>query len=81
MTESSRLDAIFAAAIELSRAQDRRSFIARACGADDGLRTRVEHLVAAHFRAADFLEQSAPGLDDLLDQGQLGKANTELLGS
>jgi hypothetical protein len=81
VTESIRLDAIFAAAIELSRPQDRRSFIARACGPDDDLRTRVEHLVAAHFRAADFLEQAAPGLDDLLIQRQREETNSELLGS
>jgi len=81
VTESSRLDAIFAAAIELPTGRDRRSFIARACGADDDLRTRLEDLVAAHFRAADFLEQAAPGLDDLLIPRQREETNSEFLGS
>src|SRR5262245_61637776 len=53
------LDTIFSEAVELADAADRAAYIARACGADEALRRRVEALVAAHFRAGDFLEQPA----------------------
>jgi serine/threonine protein kinase/tetratricopeptide (TPR) repeat protein len=58
--DTSNLDTIFCAAIEIASADDRAGYIARACGADGDLRARVEKLVAAHFRAGTFLESSVP---------------------
>jgi WD40 repeat protein/serine/threonine protein kinase len=60
-TETPSLDTIFCAAVEIASAEDRGSYIARACGDDHDLRARVEKLVAAHFRAGSFLER--PALD------------------
>jgi serine/threonine protein kinase len=37
---------------------ERKAFIARACGGDDEIRRIVEELVAAHERAATFMERS-----------------------
>jgi hypothetical protein len=49
-------DTIFSSAIEIASGEERAAFVARACGADDELRHRVERLVAAHFQAGSFLE-------------------------
>ena len=49
-------DTIFCGAIEIASGAERAAFMARACGADDELRRRVERLVDAHFQAGSFLE-------------------------
>ena len=49
-------DAIFCGAIEIASGAERAAFMARACGADNELRGRVERLVDAHFQAGSFLE-------------------------
>ncbi len=49
--------AIFAAAHALPAAE-RSAFLAKACGADEALRQRVEALLRAHDQAGDFLEQT-----------------------
>ncbi len=59
--ETSRLDTIFSAAVEIASAEDRSAYIAQSCGGDGELRARVEKLVDAHFRAGSFLEHPAPG--------------------
>jgi hypothetical protein len=66
VTASLDLDSVFAAAIELPGHRDRHSYIVRACGKDNALRRRVEQLVAAHFEAGDFLEDSGPALANLV---------------
>ncbi|HKB04354.1 MAG TPA: serine/threonine-protein kinase [Gemmataceae bacterium] len=71
MTASASLDAIFAAAIELPSPAEREVYIARACGGDVALRARVKELVAAHFRAGNFLESAAPELAATIDQPAL----------
>jgi WD40 repeat protein/serine/threonine protein kinase len=58
-SEAARRDSIFCRAIEVASAEDRASYIARACGNDADLRRAVEKLVAAHFRAGSFLEPPA----------------------
>src|SRR5437763_865528 len=50
------------------RAADRAAYIAGAGGGDTALRDRVERLVAAHFRADDFLESPARELAATVDQ-------------
>ena len=54
--DDTSFDSIFIAAIELASAEERAAFIARACGADEELRRRVERLVNVHFQAGSFLE-------------------------
>jgi serine/threonine protein kinase len=54
------LDTLFCAAVEIASADDRTAFLARACGSDAELRARVEKLVAAHFRAGNFLAAPVP---------------------
>src|SRR5262245_2863227 len=48
-------DSIFCAAVEIPSAEERDAYVARACGGDAELRRLVERLVAAHFRAGNFL--------------------------
>jgi eukaryotic-like serine/threonine-protein kinase len=49
-------DTIFSGAIEIASGEERAAFVARACGADEELRRRVERLIDAHFQAGSFLE-------------------------
>ena len=68
-------DTIFCGAIEIASGEERAAFLARACGADEELRRRVERLVDAHFQAGSFLESppaSATALDGLgpVDRGR-----------
>src|SRR5262249_13675394 len=56
MTERSPAEAIFFAALERATAEDRAAFLDEACGADEGLRRRVERLLAAHPQVDGFLE-------------------------
>jgi eukaryotic-like serine/threonine-protein kinase len=53
---------IFADALAISTPQERQGFLDRACGDNAGLRAEVEALLAAHERAASFLESAPPGL-------------------
>src|SRR3954469_9446450 len=54
--DDTNFDAIFCGAIEIAATEERAAYIARACGPDEGLRLRVERLVAAHGQAGSFLE-------------------------
>jgi len=53
-----KVDALFAAALELSTA-DRQAFLDEACGADFGLREQIERLLAADAEAGSFLARPA----------------------
>src|SRR5262245_61548219 len=65
MTEQSPAEAIFFAALDRATAEDRAAFLDEACGADEGLRRRVERLLAAHPQADGFLECPIVGAADL----------------
>ena len=54
--DDSTFDSVFCGAIEIASSADRAAFIARACGADQELRHRLERLIDAHFQAGSFLE-------------------------
>src|SRR5262245_7582012 len=54
------IDAIFAAAVELSSPGERAEYVRRICGENAELRQRVDELLAAHFEAGDFLERPPP---------------------
>ncbi len=54
-----RIDELLEAAMERPP-EDRRSFLAAACGDDTALHREVEELLAADRRAVDFLETPAP---------------------
>jgi serine/threonine protein kinase/tetratricopeptide (TPR) repeat protein len=58
-SEISKRDAVFCSAIEITSAEERAAYIARACGEDAELKRQVEELVAAHFQAGSFLNQPA----------------------
>ncbi|MFO0905541.1 MAG: serine/threonine-protein kinase [Pirellulales bacterium] len=61
--QCTRIETILAEAVEISSPDDRRTFIARACGNDEALRREVERLAEWHFRAAqNFLEPTALGI-------------------
>ena len=63
-TVSLELRAIFWEALDHPSGAERREYLDRACGADSGLRSRVEALLLADRDAGDFLEDpvSAPTL-------------------
>jgi DNA-directed RNA polymerase specialized sigma24 family protein len=50
-------EALFASALEKATPAEREAFLARACGADDALRRRVERLLASHEKAVGILER------------------------
>jgi serine/threonine-protein kinase len=56
------VDTILAQAVEIAAAE-RQAFVEQACGGDEGLRQRVERLVANHFQAGSFLERPAVAID------------------
>ena len=51
-----RIESIFLAALEKSRPEERAAYLDEVCGDDRALRHRVERLLAAHLKAADFME-------------------------
>src|SRR5262245_15573827 len=59
MTESTPVESIFFAALRKPTTAERDAYLDAACGADADLRRRVEWLLAAHPRAASFLEELA----------------------
>jgi eukaryotic-like serine/threonine-protein kinase len=64
-TRKERIEAIFAAALELSSTAQREVYLARVCGEDQALREEVEELLGAYEKAGRFLvpenEQLEPG--------------------
>jgi serine/threonine protein kinase/tetratricopeptide (TPR) repeat protein len=58
-SDTADFDSLFCRAIEIASASERAAFIARVSGSDDELRLRLERLVAAHFKAGNFLESSS----------------------
>jgi serine/threonine protein kinase len=59
MTESTPVESIFFAALQKPTPAERAAYLDEACGGDAELRRRVEWLLAAHPRAASFLEELA----------------------
>src|SRR2546429_7398735 len=59
MTEES----IFAGALGKKTPQERAAYLDAACAGDDGLRRRVEALLASDSRAGSFLLQAPPGVE------------------
>jgi eukaryotic-like serine/threonine-protein kinase len=53
---------LFIAALQRDHADDRRAYLAEACGSDGALRARLDELLSVHARAASFLESPAAGL-------------------
>ncbi|HKB03901.1 MAG TPA: protein kinase [Gemmataceae bacterium] len=58
--DPSPAERIFFAALDVPDPGDRRAYLDRACGADAGLRARVERLLAAHPNVGRFLEPPVP---------------------
>ena len=54
------VETTFGEALEIPSADERASFLDRACAGDGDLRRQVEALLDAHFRAGQFLESPAP---------------------
>ncbi len=68
-----RVEAIFAAAVELRSAEEREAFLTSACGGDSNLRHRVEALLNAHAAAGSFLEhlvEPVQGMETISVTGQ-----------
>ena len=59
MSDPSQVESIFFAALEKKSAAEWAAYLDETCGDDDALRRRVEQLLDAHPKAADFLAQPA----------------------
>jgi len=55
--DSNRIQAVFLLAVEATDASARAQVLNRECGADAGLRQRVEALLAAHDASGGFLDR------------------------
>src|SRR5262245_60958988 len=69
---------VFAAAMELP-AEERAAFVARECGSDQVLRSRVEELLRADSEAGDFLAQPSPEAD-VLRENAIGEKPGDRIG-
>jgi eukaryotic-like serine/threonine-protein kinase len=58
------VESIFSAAIGKAPGAERRAFLDGACGGDEAVRRRVEHLLEADDRTAGILERGPDGLAD-----------------
>ena len=69
---ASPVEDLFFAALGKPTAEERAAFLDAACAGDAGLRRRVERLLAAHPKAAEFLEEPAAGTPtrDFPDDGR-----------
>jgi hypothetical protein len=54
---------VFVEALEIADLEQRRQFLAQACGPDQALRAQVEKLLAFSQSAADFFRDCAPALE------------------
>ncbi len=57
MSEGSRAEALFFAALEKTTAAERAAFLDQACAGDESLHRRVERLLASHSQVGTFLER------------------------
>ncbi len=57
MSEGSRTEGLFFAALEKTTAAERAAFLDQACAGDESLHRRVERLLASHSQAGTFLER------------------------
>ncbi len=62
MSNQSRIESIFFAALDKTSSTEREDYLDRACGDDDALRHRVERLLDVHPRVANFLANPAVDL-------------------
>ncbi len=60
MSDASPLESIFFAALEKQPGADRCAYLDDACAVDDGLRRRVEGMLAAEGEAGNFLQCPPP---------------------
>jgi serine/threonine protein kinase/tetratricopeptide (TPR) repeat protein len=68
MIDLTKVESLFFAALEKSSAQERAAFLDEACGNDAELRQHVERMVAAHPKAAHFLDAPAPAPVATIDE-------------
>jgi serine/threonine protein kinase len=66
-TKTPNIESILASAVEISEFDERRRFVAEACGCDDALKERVEELIDNYFCAGSFLESPAAGFAATID--------------
>ena len=62
VTELSRVESLFFAALKQGGPEDRQRFLNEACEDNVDLRARVERLLAAHHDVSGFMEQNAAGI-------------------
>ena len=68
MTRDPSVDSIFCAALEIDSPEERIAYLDGACAGDPQVRSRVEQLLDAHFKAGSFMVSPAT---DLLIPGEL----------
>jgi hypothetical protein len=70
-------NAIFLEALEIPTPEERRAYLDRACGPNQGLRAQVEKLLAASQRAGSFLEK--PAVELIADEEAPPRPDAETL--
>lgn len=68
---------IFLVAIEIADAQERATYVGRACGADAELRARVEELLQSHGQSSQFVE--TPPIETPALEGNVADTETFLV--
>ena len=80
MIDMTSIESIFFAALEKPLGQQRAAFLNQACGNDAELRQRVERMLAAHPRAANFLNAPALDLDATADEPAITETAGTVIG-
>src|SRR5437899_12311819 len=73
MIDLTTVERILFAALEKPAGLERAAFLDEVCGQDAQLRQHVERLLAAHPRAAGFLDVPAPKLVATADEGPIAE--------
>jgi serine/threonine protein kinase len=77
---SDRTESIFAAAVELTSAEERSALLERECAGDPELRGRIEALLRAHARIGHALDRPVPGGPETVAAGLPGTQKGTLIG-
>src|SRR5262249_2889216 len=72
---------IFLAVLDLATPAERAGYLDQACAGDEGLRVRVEQLLAAHQGTGDFMGQPAQALVSTLDGAGPGECAGTTVGA
>jgi len=73
-------EAVFNAALAIQEANERTTYLQRACGGDDALIVRLEALLRVHASERSFLEEVASSLQLTLDSPEIVEGPGTVIG-